>query len=83
MTLLLTFLLKRTVEVDEISPGDDIQDVKALNSGQLANLIDRYQSFSDDFWYEGTGGYRHLWQDYGQVYGPIHQLVYDYLIKLK
>lgn len=71
--------VQHAIELDEINAGDDIQGVKALSLTNLLDLIEKYKNFSDDFCYEDGKGYGHLWQDYGKVYAPIHQIVHDYL----
>lgn len=71
--------------VDEltIEVGDDISGLKAFSQTALSSLIQKFSQFSDNDWYRDGTVYQHLWQDYGKVYGPIHQLVYDYLIQTK
>lgn len=54
-------------------PGDDVTYIVPLTDDELYELGTHYQELPDTLWYNGAGE-SFAWADYGQMYGPIHQV---------
>lgn len=75
---LTTYIAKFKV-AQEVFASDDLSAVKRINLEELKELIERYKNLKGDDWYQDPSGYKHSWGDYGKVYAPIHQIVYELL----
>lgn len=73
-----TAIFAVNIRDEKIKPADDIASVTTYNFVQLQNLIKKYQSFDKDLKFI-DGDYEFYWEDYGKMYAPIHQAVYDYI----
>ncbi|MBT4123886.1 MAG: NUDIX hydrolase [Candidatus Pacebacteria bacterium] len=57
---------------------DDLTGIVELNTKQFEKLIKRYYSLSKKN-IRKKGNLEFSWYDYAQVYGPVHQFVFDLL----
>jgi 8-oxo-dGTP pyrophosphatase MutT (NUDIX family) len=58
-----------------LTASDDIQGLQELTTGDIQDLIHRYQSLPKEI--NPDKGF--AWYDYGQLYGAIHQIALDTL----
>jgi len=65
----------------KLKAQDDLTGITELNIKQFEKLIGKYNNLSKEN-IGKEGGLEFSWYDYGQVYGPVHQFVFD-LIKKK
>lgn len=61
------------IDPAKVKPGDDIESLVPLNDDEYQQLIQLYLNLDESLEF-AQGEYRHFWQDYGKVYGPIHEL---------
>lgn len=66
------FLIRLPVDVS-LKAGDDVDALVELSEPELRGLIQRYQELSPEL--DPDKGF--AWYDYGQLYGPIHQIALD------
>lgn len=60
-----------------LKPSDDIQGLQELSADEVSALIDRYYQLPQQI----DGNFGFSWNDYGQLYGMIHQIALDELQK--
>ena len=73
----VTFLFHLQVtDQDELIASDDIHSIKRMTTTQLQALIKKYSSLPIEPFFQ-DGDYYVCWQDYGQMYGFIHQIALD------
>lgn len=58
-----------------LTASDDIQGLHELTTGDIQDLVHRYQSLPKEI--DPDKGF--AWYDYGQLYGAIHQIALDTL----
>jgi 8-oxo-dGTP pyrophosphatase MutT (NUDIX family) len=63
----------------EITAGDDVNDLAFLTQDEYQQLIQRYTQLSPEL--DADKGF--AWDDYGKLYSPIHQIALDALIEQK
>lgn len=76
---LVTYLYFIQLKDQACTAGDDVAAFSALTVDELFALVEAYNSLSKDSWFI-DGDYRHCWQDYGKVYGPIHKIAANWLV---
>lgn len=64
------------VDKPKVKAGDDVKQVISLTKKEFKELIVKFCSLPDDFWYEGVEG-NHSWGDYGAIYGFIHRIALE------
>ncbi|MDQ3008867.1 MAG: NUDIX domain-containing protein [bacterium] len=74
----VTHIFMYQAAVESLTGHDDVESVVSLDTEAFEKLISKYQQLSPmietpDF----------AWSDYGQVYGPIHQIAFDCVNKTK
>lgn len=73
-----TYLFEYRLDPSEkIQAGDDIEDLVEFSPIQLKDLITKYKGLKTNDWYIEDGKQIHSWQDYGKMYGFIHQVALE------
>ncbi len=75
-----TWLFFYQLEVEAIQADDDLDDVWALSEADLESLIARYGQLQGE---DKDDNVEFKWQDYGRLYGPMHQIALDAFHGLK
>jgi 8-oxo-dGTP pyrophosphatase MutT (NUDIX family) len=60
----------------EIIPSDDVDEYKGFTKDELSTLINTYKVLSTEMVTNTVGG-GFRWSDYGKVFAPVHQIVFD------
>jgi 8-oxo-dGTP pyrophosphatase MutT (NUDIX family) len=64
---------------DKMVPADDISNIKSMTKDEFLDLITKFKDLNGEFCNDDR---RFAWQDYGQIYGYIHQIAYDFINEL-
>ena len=67
-------------DLQSVHAGDDIDELVMLTFDEVKQLSHQYKALSKDD-YKKDGDLTFSWYDYGQLYGPIHELVAEYLLR--
>jgi len=68
-----TYLVFYNVSDQQLTASDDLDGIKELTPTQLQELITRYTQLPATI----DPARKFAWIDYGQLYGPIHQIALD------
>jgi ADP-ribose pyrophosphatase YjhB (NUDIX family) len=61
-----------------VEAGEDIDELKEFTQGELEELVYRFKRFPRTMWrMDESGQKRYRWYDYGQLYGPIHEVILE------